>query len=148
MSSNKRFFAGKAGSVSAREGATGPPATLTRKSGVPTCAASFSTSSASVRSATIRSPAWWISVAKTCTPSSRNLFLMELPIPLAAPVISAFLPRSPSSGIRGSVDVDRHAGEVRGVVGAKRDDQRRGLGHGADPAQRDLRERAFGSFFL
>src|SRR6185503_12359960 len=102
-------------------------------------AASFSMWSASVRSATIRPPVWWMSVAKTCAPSAWSLFLTAAPIPLAAPVTNAFLP---SSCIRGAVDVDRHAGEVRSVVAAKRDDECRRLGHGADPSHGDLLQRS------
>src|SRR5436190_12340844 len=84
-----------------------------------------------------------MSVAMTWTPSFASRWTIEAPMPLAAPVTSAFLPRSPLSGIGSAVDVDRHAGHVGGVVGAERDDQRGGFGEGADAAHRNLRERTF-----
>src|SRR5258706_59326 len=140
-----RLLDARRGDEPRRDGATGPPATLMTKSGVPTSAESFSMWSASVRSATIRSPLWWMSVAKTWTPSRASLLRTASPIPLAAPVTSAFLPRSPSSGIGGAVDVDRHARQVGRVVGAERDDQRRGLGDCADAAHVDLFQGTFRS---
>src|SRR3954469_5507265 len=59
---------------------------------------------------------------------------MAWPMPLAAPVTKARLPCRPLSGIRRAVDVDRYAGHVRSVVGAKRDDERRAFGDRADAA--------------
>src|SRR5438105_10492732 len=139
---------GSAGSVSVRLGATGPPATFTRKSGVPALDERRSTSSASVRSATMTSPLWWMSVATTWTPSFANRWTTAAPMPLAAPVTSAFLPRSPLSGIGSAVDVDRYAGHVGGVVGAERNDQRGGFGDGANASHRNLLERTFRAFAL
>src|SRR3954466_4785982 len=65
------------------------------------------------------------------------------PIPLAAPVTSARLPRSPLSGIRGAVDIDRDAGHIRGVVGAERDYERRAFGYAADAAHGNRPKVAF-----
>src|SRR5688572_4512177 len=110
---------------------------LIRKSGVPAFAESFSTSSASVRSATAIPCPGWMSVATTSTPSRLNLSTTQAPMPLAAPVTSALRPFSPSSGIRSAVDVDGHPGHVRGVVGAQRNDQRGALVDRADAAHRD-----------
>src|SRR5437870_5700867 len=86
-----------------------------------------------------------MSVAKTCTPSDRNLLLIESPIPLAAPVTSAFLPFRPSSGIGGTVEVDRDASHVAGVVGAQGDDQCGGFRDCAYPSHWNLLEGSFGS---
>src|SRR3989442_15908989 len=80
------------------------------------------------------------------TPSPCRREQIAAPMPLAAPVTSARLPRSPLSGIRGAVDVDRRAGHVGGVVGAERDDQRRGLGDRADASHRDLRQGSLWAF--
>src|SRR5437868_12299185 len=145
-SSSRSDCFGSAGSVSLRLGATGPPATFTRKSGVPALDDRRSTSSASVRSATMTSPLLWMSVAMTWTPSFARRSTTEAPMPLAAPVTSAFLPESPLSDIRGAVDVDRHAGHVGRVVGAERDDQRGGLGDGADTSHGNLLERTLRAF--
>src|SRR5438132_7726660 len=87
-----------------------------------------------------------MSVATTWTPSPCRREQIAAPMPLAAPVTSALFPRSPLSGIGGAVDVYSHPGHVRGVVGAERDDQRRGLRHRADPSHGDLREWPFGAF--
>src|SRR5687767_4797425 len=132
---------------SSRFGAIGPPATLIRKSGVPTLAESRSTSSASVRSATSTSVTGWISVAKTCTASRLSLSTIEAPIPLAAPVTSALRPFNPSSGIGRAVGVDRDPGHVGRVVGAERHDQRRALCHGAYSAHGDGGERTLRAMF-
>src|SRR5262245_47611619 len=83
-----------------------------------------------------------MSVAKTCAPSACSRFRTAAPIPLAAPVTSALLP---SSRIGRAVDVDRHAGHIGSVVRARRHDQRRGLGDGADPSHGDLLEWTFRS---
>src|SRR5439155_4954594 len=134
---------GRSGSVALFVGATGPPATLIRKSIAPTLPDSFSTSSESVRSATTTPWSSWMSVPKTSTPSFFNFKNTAWPMPLAAPVTSARLPFNPLSGIRRAVHVDRDAGHVGRVVGAERDDQCRGFGHGTDPPHRDLRQRTF-----
>src|SRR2546428_2038800 len=87
-----------------------------------------------------------MSVATTWTPSPCSREQTAAPMPLAAPVTSARFPRNPLSGIRGAVDVDRHAGHIGGVVGAKGDDQRRSLGHRADASHRDLRQGSLWAF--
>src|SRR5436190_1690800 len=87
-----------------------------------------------------------MSVAMTWTPSFANRWTTAAPMPLAAPVTSAFLPRRPLSGIGSAVDVDRRAGHVGGVVGAERDDQRGGFGDGTDASHRNLLERTFRAF--
>src|SRR3989338_3305543 len=84
-----------------------------------------------------------MSVPNVSTPSFFKRAKTAWPMPLAAPVTSARLPFNPLSGIGGAVDVHRDAGHVRGVVGAQRDDERRGFGHRADAAHRDLRKRTF-----
>src|SRR5215510_697589 len=126
----------------------GPPATFTRKSGAPIFPASFSTSSASVRSAAMIPAAGWMSVATTSTCSCRSRSAMEEPIPLAAPVTRALLPFSPSSGIGGAVDVERDAGHVGGVLGAQRHDQRGTFIHCPHAPHRDSGQRPLGSALL
>src|SRR3954468_6104835 len=75
--------------------------------------------------------------------SARRRETMAWPMPLAAPVTRARLPCRPLSGIRSAVDVERDAGHVGSVVGAKRDDQRRAFGDRADAAHGNRPKVAF-----
>src|SRR5688500_4816719 len=131
------------GSVCERVGAAGPPATLIRNATAPVVADSFSTSSASVRSATTTPAAGWMSVAITSTPSCFSRLTIEEPIPLAAPVTSALRPFRPSSGIRGAVGVHAYAGHIGSVVTAERHDQRGALADRPHPSHRNAGEGTF-----